>query len=131
MGSSTSLLVIEENKEFYELLKLKYGSCKGVILINGSAEQVDEYLETYQLGKADYIVSGLPFTSLKEKISKCILSKTHSVLKEEGKFITFQYSRLKWNLFQNYFSISNYKRVLLNCPPAYVVEMKRGIVGVR
>ncbi|MGL4847630.1 MAG: class I SAM-dependent methyltransferase [Clostridium sp.] len=120
----TIVILIEINKEFYNILKEKYGYKNNVIVLNESAENIDKILERYSIEKVDYILSGLPFTSLPSDVSKNILSKTASILKGGTGFITFQYSLLKVDFFKKYFSTLKYKRVLRNIPPAYVLEFK-------
>ena len=91
----TILLLIEQNEAFYKKLSEKYRYKENVYIIHDSAENVTHYVEKYQIEKVDYIVSGLPFTSLPFRVSKNILYETKNILEEEGTFITFQYTKLK------------------------------------
>lgn len=116
----TVFLAIETNEAFYHTLKKKYEHIENVYIIHGSAENVDLYLKQYHLSKADYIVSGLPFTSLPKNVSTEILKKTVTALGIKGKFITFQYSKVKRSFFQSFFSTIEKHRVFWNIPPAYV-----------
>ncbi len=119
---STMFIVIEYNKDFYEILNDKFGDEKNLILINGSAENLKEYLDKYNIEKVDYIVSGLPFASLHADMSRKILTVTRETLKDEGEFITFQYTLFKIRLFKSYFSKIKRKKVFLNLPPAHVFK---------
>lgn len=121
---STILLAIEYNKVFYDILMDKFKNEKNFILINGSAENLKEYLNEYKIDRVDYIVSGLPFASLPDAMSNRILSVTKEILKDKSRFITFQYSLFKMKLFRTYFADIKRKKVLLNLPPAYVLECK-------
>lgn len=116
----TRLLVIEANASFYKTLQSKYGHLERVHVIHGSAEHVAQYMQQYGVSKVDYIVSGLPFTSLPAALSSLILGQTAEVLGQEGKFITFQYSKLKHHFFRTFFSNIQIKKVNCNVPPAYV-----------
>lgn len=120
----TIVILIEINKEFYNILKDRYGYKNNVIILNDSAENIDKILEKYSIEKVDYILSGLPFTSLPSDVSRSILSKTARILEDEAGFITFQYSLLKLGFFKKYFSNLKYKRVIRNFPPAYVLECR-------
>lgn len=122
--NSTIFVAIEYNKDFYEILREKFKKEKNFILINGSAENLKEYLKEYSIIKIDYIISGLPFASLPDTMSNCILKVTKEVLKDEGKFITFQYTLFKMKLFKSYFNDIKRRKVLLNLPPAYVLRCK-------
>lgn len=119
---STIFIAIEYNKSFYTILKDKFGNKKNFILINGSAENLKEYLDKYNISKVDYIVSGLPFASLPHTMSHRILKVTKEILNDEGRFITFQYTLFKMKLFKSYFKDIKRKKVLLNLPPAYVLN---------
>ncbi|KZE70272.1 rRNA adenine N-6-methyltransferase family protein [Paenibacillus sp. CMAA1739] len=116
----TLLLVIEANESFYKTLQSKYGHLEKVHIIHGSAEHVARYMKQYHVSKVDYIVSGLPFTSLPAALSSLILGQTAEVLGQEGKFITFQYSKVKHNFFRTFFADIQIKKVNYNVPPAYV-----------
>jgi phospholipid N-methyltransferase len=120
----TIFIAIEYNTEFYKILKEKFKDETNFILINDSAENLKEYLNTYNIYKVDYIVSGLPFASLPYDLSKRILSTTKETLKGKGEFITFQYSLFKMKLFKSYFGKIKRKKVILNLPPAYVLKCK-------
>lgn len=120
----TVLILIEQNKAFCKELKKTFCNQPNLYIINGSAENVNDYLTEYGFKYADYIVSGLPFTSLPIKISDNILNATRRALGSKGKFITFQYSLVKKNFFENYFRISGCLRELKNLPPAYALVMR-------
>lgn len=121
---STIFIAIEYNTEFYKILKDKFKNETNFILINDSAENLKDYLDKYNINKVDYIVSGLPFASLPDAMSQRILSVTKEILKGKSRFITFQYTLFKMKLFRKYFGQIKRKKVLLNLPPAYVLECK-------
>jgi len=114
----------QANADFYKILKDKFKDETNFILINDSAENLKEYLNSYNIDKVDYIISGLPFASLPDAMSKRILSNTKEILKVKGQFITFQYTLFKMKLFRIYFGKIKRKKVLLNLPPAYVLKCK-------
>lgn len=121
---NTVLLLIEYNKEFCRQLEERYNGHNNIILINDSAENVDKYLEEYNINKIDYVVSGLPFTSLPKNVSSKVLEKTKSILNKNGLFITFQYTLLKKEFIAGYFKKIDLERVLLNVPPAFVLKCR-------
>ena len=126
----TTVILIELNKNFYDELKNRYGYKKNVIILNESAENIDNILRKYNIKKMDYVVSGLPFASLPAEVSENILTKTRILLKENGDFITFQYSLFKKKFIQKFFSQMNTKLVVRNLPPAYVLDCK-GVMNER
>ncbi len=120
----TMLILLEYNENFCKKLKEKYIDFNNIIVVNDSAENIDKYLKQYKFEKADYIISGLPFTSLPKDVSNNILNKTRDVLKQEGLFITFQYTLLKKGYINNYFRDISLEKVIVNVPPAYVLKCK-------
>lgn len=120
----TVLILIEQNIKFCEELERIFCNQPNLYIINGSAENVNDYLAEYGFKYADYIVSGLPFTSLPVKVSDNILNATKRAIDRKGRFITFQYSLVKKKFFGKYFRISNCFREIKNFPPAYVLVMR-------
>ena len=120
----TAYIVIEQNDRFYEMLKKQFHGMPGVELIHGDARNVCGFLRERGFCHADYIISGLPFTSLPQQISHKILSQTQKAIGMEGVFTTFQYTLLRKTFLENYFDIQKMVKVWRNLPPAYVLHMK-------
>ena len=120
----TTYIVIEQNERFYEILRKQFYGMPGVVIIHGDAGNVCGFLRDQGLRHADYIISGLPFTSLPQQVSRRILSQTQKAIGMEGVFITFQYTLLRKTFLENYFNIQKIVRVWRNLPPAYVLLMK-------
>lgn len=121
-NKDTIILLIEYNDEFYMSLVEKYKNESNLYIIHGSAENVDKYLEDYNISCVDYVVSGLPFASLPKNMSSSILKKTKSILRENGKFITFQYTLFMKQYINKYFGIINVNKEYRNMPPAYILN---------
>lgn len=123
MSKDTLFIALEINESFYNQLVEKYGHKENVKIIKDGAENLEKYLKEFNIKKVDYIVSGLPFTSLPKEISSSILENTQKIVKRDNaKFITFQYSLVKIGLFQRYFKNIDKDRVIVNIPPAYVLR---------
>ncbi|MDE5413240.1 class I SAM-dependent methyltransferase [Alkalihalobacterium chitinilyticum] len=117
---NTIIMLLENNEEFYLLLKEKFKMEKNLYIVNGSAEKIEQYLQKYKVPYADYVISGLPFASLPEQVSHNILLNTSKILDKDGQFITFQYTKMKKALIEQFFTKIEIKRELRNVPPAYV-----------
>lgn len=120
----TTYIVIEQNDRFYEILKKQFHGIPGMVLIHGDAGNVCGFLREQRFQYADYIISGLPFTSLPRQVSHRILAQTQKAIGMEGVFTTFQYTLLRKTFLENYFNIRRITRVWRNLPPAYVLDMK-------
>ncbi|PGA02983.1 class I SAM-dependent methyltransferase [Bacillus mycoides] len=119
-NSNTTLMLVENNREFYLMLKEKFKEEKNLFIVWGSAENIDEYLKNFSIPYADYIVSGLPFASLPQNVSDEILLTTTKILKKDGVFITFQYTKFKKKFLNQFFDTIDEKWELRNVPPAFV-----------
>ncbi len=120
----TTYIVIEQNDRFYDILRKQFHGMPGVKLIHGDAGTVCGFLREQGFRHADYIISGLPFTSLPRQVSHRILSQTQKAIGTEGVFTTFQYTLLRKTFLEHYFNIQRMVRVWQNLPPAYVLHMK-------
>ncbi|MDO5117762.1 MAG: rRNA adenine N-6-methyltransferase family protein [Eggerthellaceae bacterium] len=120
----TTLILIDQNKHFCKQLEEKFGEEQDVHVIHGSAEDVNRYLNECGFDHADFIISGLPFTSLPKNVSNNILEATKHALGEMGQFSTFQYSLVKKAFFEEHFEITDILHEAKNLPPAYILVMR-------
>jgi len=123
---ATTVIIFENNEEFYTLLTEKYAKEENVHITSDSAEQVGEHLQKHNFTHADYIISGLPFASLPQVVSANIMAQTKKYLKQGGSFITFQYTMLKKDFIGQYFPNISIKREVRNVPPAHVFTCRHG-----
>ncbi|MGM0606782.1 MAG: class I SAM-dependent methyltransferase [Candidatus Muiribacteriota bacterium] len=119
-NDDTVILTIEINEPFSKLLKKKYGHIENLHIVQGSAENIDEYMKEFDMPRIDYIVSALPYTCLPENVSNTILNKSIQLLDKNGKFSTIQYSKAKHKYFKTFFNKIDVKRVIRNIPPTYI-----------
>lgn len=119
------LLLIEQNKKFIENLVQKYNQYQQLTIIEGSVSNVKTILEENKIKQVDYIVSGIPFSSIPKEVTLDIMENTQSIMNNQSLFITFQYSTLKLKLFKRYFEIVSKKFILRNVPSAYIICMKK------
>lgn len=121
-NSKTVILLVEHNNQFYSLLQEKYKEVNNVFIVHGSAENIEQHLKEYGIPYVDYVISGLPFASLPQHVSRKILLSTIKVMKEDGRFITFQYTKFKKAFINQFFSQTDIKREYRNFPPAYILS---------
>ena len=82
-------------------------------------------LDKEGIKQVDYIISGIPFSSLPKDVTQDILINTKSIMGNKTLFLTFQYSKFKKETFKQYFKIIDTKFVLQNIPSAFVFCMKK------
>lgn len=120
MTQSSVLIIIEKNFKFYNYLK-KFEN-KNVFVHYGCASHIQSILSRYGVAKADYILSGIPFSFITKNQTELILKDTAQSLSNGGKFIVYQYSSMMKQQLKPFFSTTKEDRVLLNFPPLYVLE---------
>ncbi|HEX2191291.1 MAG TPA: methyltransferase domain-containing protein [Longimicrobiaceae bacterium] len=91
LAPDSTLVVIEMNEDFVRYLRRTLPD-KRLRVVHGSAADVASILEREGLGSADYVVSGIPFSTMPDEVRVDILRATHSVLKPDGAFLVYQFS---------------------------------------
>ena len=61
-------------------------------MVEGSAESVDDILLRFGHTRANYIISGIPFSTIPAEVRERILRKTCDVLEPGGAFLVYQFS---------------------------------------
>lgn len=117
----TTLVLIEVNRRFCRLLQQRFAGHAGVHILHGSADKTAEYLRPLGITQVDYVVCGLPFSSLPRRLGWRILAHTQRLLQPGGRLVLFQYSLRNTRLFERFFRLREQQHVLLNLPPAYVL----------
>ena len=119
--SETTVLLFESNKAFFNLLRDKFKDIQNFHIIHDSAACIGKYLAMHHIACADYIISGLPFVTLPQEVSKDILKQTKMYLRQNGRFFTYEYSLLKKKFIGQYFNHIEIKSEARNIPPAFVL----------
>ena len=121
-------LSIELMEEFYSVLKARYDDPR-VIIVHGSAADVNKHLAAHGLGPAQAVVSGLPFTSLPDDLRHAIISETCKALAPGGRFLLYQYSKFLLGHLKKYFDGIQIRWTFLNFPPAFSYYCERPKLG--
>jgi len=118
-GKDCRLICFEINRKMYTHL-LRSIKDERLILINDSAENLKKHLSMMGLHKADYIVSGIPFSNLPKNKKYAIVKETERNLKNSGKFMLYQYfTNFKAHLHSSFSKITT-SFMPLNIPPCFV-----------
>ena len=91
MRRDGTLIVIDTNPLYIDYLKrtITDGRFKAVL---GSASDVEEIVRAHGFDHADYVLSGLPFSTLPDGIGPAIAAATHRILRPGGAFLVYQFS---------------------------------------
>ncbi len=91
MRGDAVMVVIDTNPLFIEYLSSAIRD-KRFHAVHGSAEDVEQILADMGLDGADYVLSGLPFSTLPDGVATGIVKATHKVLKPGGGFLAYQFT---------------------------------------
>ena len=85
------LIVIDTNPLYIDYLR-KTISDSRFIAVHGSAADVEEIVRAHGHDHADYVLSGLPFSTLPDGVGPAIAAATHRVLRPGGAFLVYQFT---------------------------------------
>lgn len=131
IGSKTTFFALELDPGLTRNLKRRF---PGLVVYNESAEKIPEYLERHGRGKADYIVSGLPWASLPLDVQQRIFKAVLDSLEPGGVFVTFGYVHARWfpnaqrfrrRLEKSFSRVELSRVVWRNIPPAFIYRCTR------
>ena len=85
------MLVIDTNPLFIDYLKRTISDSRFHAVL-GSAEDVEDIVRMIGHEKADFVLSGLPFSTLPDGVGPAIVDGTYDILREGGAFLVYQFS---------------------------------------
>lgn len=91
MKPNAHLVVLETNTDFVSFLKSSFRDPR-LHVVNESAANTDRVLRSLGLDGADYVISGIPFSTMPESLRDSILRTTRAVLRPGGAFLVYQFS---------------------------------------
>lgn len=109
-------LAIDTNPRFIEFLQQTIDD-KRFHAVLGSAADVDVFIRAAGHEKADYILSGLPFSALPDEQGRQIVDASYRMLREGGAFLTYQFRATARRLTAQRFGTVETGLALLNVPP--------------
>ena len=91
MKGDATLLVIDTNEDFIAYLRKTFTDSR-FKAVHGSAADVEDIIRDYGFAHADYVLSGLPFSTLPGNLGPKIAQKTADVLRPGGAFLVYQFT---------------------------------------
>ncbi len=117
LGPDAEYIAIDPNPEFVEHLRHKFRDSR-FVLVQGSAEDVRQILKDRGHDHADYILSGLPFTTLPAGVGDAIARETAEALRPGGAFLVYQFRPKVRSFFEPYLPKIDSALEWWNVPPA-------------
>jgi phospholipid N-methyltransferase len=125
MRPDAILIAIEVNPDFVAYLRSAFTD-ERLHVIEASAESVDEILARHGRGKANYIISGIPFSTIPAEVRERIIRKTAESLAPAGAFLVFQFSTRVLEDLQRIFRYVRRQFEPLNVLPAHLFFCQLG-----
>jgi phospholipid N-methyltransferase len=119
MRSDATLMVFETNDEFARFLKKSFKDPR-LRVVHGSAAEVRSQLQQAGRENADYVLSGIPFSTMPGTTRDEILAATRSALHPRGAMLVYQFSRAVLPHLESTFSKVERDFELLNVLPAHL-----------
>ena len=117
LGPDATLLTIDTNPDFTRYLKERIDDPR-LVAVTGSAADVEKILADRNLGSADYVLSGLPFSTLPPGVGDAIAEATANVIRPGGAFLVYQFSPKVLDFIKPHFDKIRRGFEWINVPPA-------------
>jgi phospholipid N-methyltransferase len=98
-----ALIVIDTNPLYIDYLKKSVADSRFHAVL-GSAEDVETIVGALGYNHADYVLSGLPFSTLPDGVGPAIVAATHRVIRPGGAFLVYQFSAKARDYMARHFS---------------------------
>jgi phospholipid N-methyltransferase len=92
MRPDARMVVIETNDDFVGFLREAIPDPR-LSVVHGSAADVGRVLRELGLDQADYVISGIPFSTMPPEVGEAIVRATREALRPGGGFLVYQFSR--------------------------------------
>ena len=117
LGPDATLVAIDTNADFINYLTESIADPR-LAAVTGSASDVEKILNERGLGQADYVLSGLPFSTLPPGVGDAIAEATAKVIRPGGAFLVYQFSPKVRDFIAPYFERIERGFEWVNVPPA-------------
>jgi phospholipid N-methyltransferase len=117
LGPDATLVTIDTNADFTRYLRESIEDPR-LLPVTGSAADIEKILADRGLGQADYILSGLPFSTLPPGVGDDIAEATANVIRPGGAFLVYQFSPKVLDFIKPHFERIDRGFEWVNVPPA-------------
>ena len=117
LPADAKLIAIDTNPDFTSYLAESIQDDR-LISVTGSAADVERILADHGFDKADYVLSGLPFSTLPPGVGTEIAKATARVTRPGGAFLVYQFSPKVLDFIKPHFERIDRGFEWINVPPA-------------
>jgi phospholipid N-methyltransferase len=122
---NAKLVTIDTNPDFTRYLKESIDDPR-FVPVTGSAADVEKILAERGLGSADYVLSGLPFSTLPPGVGDAIAHATSKVIRPGGAFLVYQFNPKVRDFIAPHFEPIKRGFEWINVPPATLFWAYKG-----
>lgn len=113
------LIVIDTNPLFIDYLRATISDSR-FVAVHGSAVDVEDIVLAHGHEHADYVLSGLPFSTLPDGVGPAIAEATYHVLRPGGAFLVYQFTARARAFMARHFKHIDDGLEWLNVPPCFL-----------
>ena len=117
MAPDATYIAIDTNPDFIDYLARTIIDPRFIPVL-GSAADVRRIISEHGHSQADYILSGLPFSTLPAGLGPKIAAETHAALRKDGAFLVYQFSPKVRDFLAMSFDRIDHAFEPINIPPA-------------
>ena len=117
MGPDAKLIAIDTNADFIKFLSKSIDDPR-LIAVAGSAADVEQIIRAHGFDHADFVLSGIPFSTLPPGIGEDIARATAKVIRPGGAFLVYQFSAKVFDFIEPWFERIERGFEWINVPPA-------------
>jgi len=118
------LIAIEMNGDFVEHLRQELPDPR-LRVVHGSAADVRNILAQQGFDSADYIISGIPYSTLPEPLRHAVLRESRAALSPHGRMLVYQFTRAVLPYLRREFGHVQQEFEPLNILPAQVFTCEK------
>ena len=117
LGDDGKLIAIDTNPDFIKFLRKSIDDPR-LIAVTGSAADVEQIIADHGFDNADYVLSGIPFSTLPPGIGEEIAEATARVIRPGGALLVYQFSPKVLDFIKPHFERIERGFEWINVPPA-------------
>ncbi|MBV9882507.1 MAG: methyltransferase domain-containing protein [Sphingomonadaceae bacterium] len=119
MAPDATLIAIDTNPDFVSYLTQKFRDNR-LLAVNGSAADVRQIIADCGFPHADFICSGLPFSTLPPGVGPAIAAETYDALRPGGAFLVYQFKAKVRDFMAPHFDRIDRGFEWVNVPPCHL-----------
>jgi phospholipid N-methyltransferase len=117
LRDDATLVTIDTNPDFTRFLRESIDDPR-LVAVTGSAADVEKVLADRGFAKADYVLSGLPFSTLPPGVGEAIAQATAAAIRPGGAFLVYQFNPKVRDFIEPHFERIDRGFEWVNVPPA-------------